>query len=125
MAKTDDASVQRIDQFFATYSARADRWRDLAHMAREWVEGRRQRTEVVRAREALSVVETFYAYPSTRLLSALDQCIASEDAPGAASLTRRISNSLLTRAYRKRPGEARRDACGRGRGCYASSARRA
>jgi len=105
MAKTDDASVQRIDQFFATYSARADRWRDLAHMAREWVEGRRQRTEVVRAREALSVVETFYAYPSTRLLSALDQCIASEDAPGAASLTRRISNSLLTRAYRKRPGE--------------------
>ena len=42
MERTDDASTQRIDQFFAMHLARADRWRDLAHAAREWAEDRRQ-----------------------------------------------------------------------------------
>src|SRR6516164_7300053 len=104
MAK-NSASAQRIDQFFAMHSGRTDRWRDLAHITREWADGRKQRADVEAAREALSVLETFYAYPGARVLSGLDECIAEGNAAGAAALARRISNSLLTRAYRSRPGE--------------------
>jgi len=105
MVNKNDTSAERIDQFFTMHSGRTDRWRDLTHIAREWADGRKQRADVEAAREALSVLETFYAYPGARVLSGLDECIAEGNAAGAAALARRISNSLLTRAYRSRPGE--------------------
>ena len=105
MAGKSDSQVQRIDQFFVMHSGRSDRWRDLAHTAREWSEGSKKRADVERARAAISVIEAFHAYPGARLLGALDECIAGEDAAGAAALARRISNTLLTRGYRNRPGE--------------------
>ena len=105
MAGKSDSQIQRIDQFFVMHSGRSDRWRDLAHTAREWSDGSKKRADVERARAAISVIETFHAYPGARLLGTLDECIARDDAAGAAALARRISNSLLTRAYRHRPGE--------------------
>jgi arginine decarboxylase len=98
-------TVQRIDQFFAMHSGRADYWRDLTNLAQEWALGRKQRKDVEAAREDLSVIEAFHAYPGPRLFGTLGEYIARDDASGAAALTRRISNSLLTRAYRHRPGE--------------------
>ena len=54
---------------------------------------------------ALSASEEYHAYPGARLLAALTERIATNDAGGAAKLARRISNGLLTRAYRGRPAE--------------------
>jgi arginine decarboxylase len=54
---------------------------------------------------AIEPVEEYYAYPGALLLGALKERIARNDASGAAQLGRRISNALLTRSYRDRPGE--------------------
>src|SRR6516162_5745119 len=88
MVNKNDTSAERIDQFFTMHSGRTDRWRDLTHIAREWADGRKQRADVEAAREALSVLETFYAYPGARVLSGLDECIAEGNAAGAAALAR-------------------------------------
>ena len=75
-------TVQRIDQFFAMHSGRADYWRDLTNLAQEWALGRKQRKDVEAAREDLSVIEAFHAYPGPRLFGTLGEYIARDDRAG-------------------------------------------
>ncbi len=95
----------RIDQFLLLHALRADRWRDITSLTADWAAGKGARAAVEDAIAAMAPVEEFHAYPGARLLGALRERIAGNDASGAAALARRISNALLTRAYRERPGE--------------------
>jgi arginine decarboxylase len=95
----------RIDQFLLIHSARADNWREITTLADAWAAGRGERMPLEAAIAEMEAVEEFHAYPGARLLAALTERIAANDSGGAANLARRISNALLTRAYRDRPGE--------------------
>ncbi|MBR0662285.1 aminotransferase class I/II-fold pyridoxal phosphate-dependent enzyme [Neoroseomonas oryzicola] len=98
-------STGRIDQFLLLHAARADKWRELISLAGEWARGKGDRMAVEAAVAAMAPLEEFHAYPGARLLAALNERVAGGDAAGVATLARRISNALLTRAYRERPGE--------------------
>ncbi len=98
-------SSTRIDRFLAIHSGRADAWRDLTHLADAWARGAAERSAVEAAVAQLTPTEAFHAYPGPRLMGALADRVAGDDAGGAARLARRISNALLTRSYRDRPGE--------------------
>jgi arginine decarboxylase len=87
--------TRRIDQFFLFYSARADRWRDVAAKAQEWAKDLTDLTTVKSAFSDLAVLEEFHAFPGPQTMRSLMQLIESEDAAGAAVLTRRISEVIL------------------------------
>jgi arginine decarboxylase len=94
-----------VDQIVLMHSARSDRWRDITHLAAGWASARSDRAVLEAAVGAMAPVEEYHAYPGPLLLRALTECIARNDAGGAAQLARRISNALMTRSYRQRPGE--------------------
>ena len=98
-------SAPRIDQFLKIHAGRADAWRELTHLAKSWARGAANRVEAEAALAALAPTEAYHAYPGAGLLAMLTERIASDDAGSAARLARRISNALLTRSYRDRPGD--------------------
>ena len=100
-----DAQTQRIDQFLLMHSARPDQWRDITHLAAACAAGRAERAALEAALGGMEALEAYHAYPGPVLLRELRERVASNDAPGAAQLARRISNAILTRSYRERPSE--------------------
>jgi arginine decarboxylase len=97
--------IKQVDQFLLIHSGRADNWREITSLADAWAAGRGERFGLEAALSAMAPVEEYYAYPGGMLLAALAERIAANDAGGAARLARRISNGLLTHAYRGRQGE--------------------
>ena len=95
----------RIDQFLLMHSARLDNWREITGLAEKWQAGAAQRADLEAAVAAMEAVEGYHAYPGPKLFALLRERIAANDAGGAARLARRISNALMTRAYRERPSE--------------------
>ncbi len=95
----------RIDQFLLMHSARFDNWREITGLAEKWQAGAAQRADLDAAVAAMEAVEGYHAYPGPKLFALLRERIAANDADGAARLARRISNALMTRAYRERPSE--------------------
>jgi len=95
----------RIDYFFSMPAARADNWRELMGTARSWAEERATRADVEAAFNRVRLLEQFHAYPGARLMAALSERIQSGAAAGAADLARRISGSIVTRAYKHDPAE--------------------
>ncbi len=95
----------RIDQFLLMHSARLDNWREITGLAEKWQAGAAQRADLDAAVAAMEAVEGYHAYPGPKLFALLRERIAANDAAGAARLARRISDGLLTRAYRERPSE--------------------
>ncbi len=94
-----------IDHFRLMHSSRADSWRVITTLADAWATKGGSRAALETALANLEAVEEYHAYPGARLLAALNERIATNDAVGAAALARRISNGLLTHAYRGRPAE--------------------
>ena len=84
---------KQIDQFFLTYSARADAWRAVMTAAEAWASGQSDRGAVEATLHDLSVLEEFHAYPGLRLMRVLKDRISTNDAGGTAQLVRRISDS--------------------------------
>ena len=103
-AATPKAEDERIDTLFSMPGARADRWRALYSATQAWARGRTDRMPVQAAMAEIGAYEEFFAYPGTRLTSALRERIESDDAEGAAHLSRRISESILTRSYKHDTG---------------------
>jgi arginine decarboxylase len=97
--------ARHIDQFLLIHSARDDSWREITTLSDAWAAKRGERAALEEAVASISATEEYHAYPGPRLLGALNERIATNDAAGAAKLVRRISNGLLTRAYRGRLGE--------------------
>ncbi|WP_270933311.1 ornithine decarboxylase [Falsiroseomonas oryzae] len=110
-AATTDGS--RIDHFFSTPAARADRWRDLAGVAQRWSAGQVARTAVEAAFRQVELHEEFHAYPGSRLVAALREKLAGDGGAAAfAALVRRVSSAIISRAYKHDDGlwEATEDA---------------
>ncbi|WP_237215344.1 aminotransferase class I/II-fold pyridoxal phosphate-dependent enzyme [Falsiroseomonas oryziterrae] len=99
------SSSTPIDRFLMIHAGRADAWRDLTHLAEACARSGRDRGELEATLARLAPTEAFHAYPGQRLMGALSEQVAGGDLGGAARLARRISNALLTRSYRDRPGD--------------------
>lgn len=99
------SKTTHVDQFLLIHSARADNWREITTLADAWAANRGERTALEAAIAEVAPAEEYHAYPGGRLLSALAERIATNDAGGAAKLARRISNGLLSHSYRGRPSE--------------------
>src|SRR6516164_6473096 len=91
----------RIDQFFAGPGARADRWRDIVDAAQAWSTGRGDRAKFNDALAGIGVTEEYFAYPGPRLLKALQDAAAADDARAAFNLARGIATALVTRSFRQ------------------------
>ena len=95
----------RIDQFLLMHSARLDNWREITGLAEKWQAGAASGRSWTppsppwRRSRAITPIRGRSSSPLLR------ERIAANDAAGAARLARRISNALLTRAYRERPSE--------------------
>ena len=104
-------TAPRIDHFFSAAAARLDRWRDLNAAAQAWAaEARAGRPREGRAAVEATLAEVrpledFFAYPGHRLLKALAERIADDDAMGVGRLVRRVSGALLSGSYRYDSGE--------------------
>ena len=94
-------SQDRIDQFFSGPGARADRWRNILDIAQAWHAGKANRISFEAALAELATIEEFHAYPGPRLMAALRDRAATDDAAGAAALAWRIASALLTRSFRQ------------------------
>jgi arginine decarboxylase len=98
-----------LDHFFSSSAARLDRWRELNQKAQTWAaEARRgnargPRDAVEAALADVRALESFFAYPGFRLINALSERIADDDAMGTARLVRRVSGALLSGSYRADP----------------------
>jgi arginine decarboxylase len=79
--------------------------------AQAWAAGGRSskpadgRAAVEAALAQVSALEDFFAYPGPRLMKALAERIAADDALGVARLVRRMSGALLAGSYRYDSGE--------------------
>ncbi len=101
----------QIDHFFSTVAARSDRWRVLNKTAQVWAarigtpDAPALRSQCASALEELTPLEGFHAYPGARLLAVLRERLTVDDAAGLARLVQRVSMALMSRSYRRDPGE--------------------
>jgi arginine decarboxylase len=101
MTQESDGELRRIDAFFSTPAARADRWRELVDVARSWASGTADRSAFEAAYNEAAAIEEFHAYPGPQLMAALRHRAESGDASGTAILAWRISAALLSRSFRQ------------------------
>jgi arginine decarboxylase len=95
------AQERRIDQFFSGPGARSDEWRALVEAAKAWSTGNGDRAGFEQRLTQLSVPEEYHAYPGPRLMDALKERAAANDAAGALALATRITYALQTRSFRQ------------------------
>lgn len=100
-----NARERRIDQFASGPGARADEWRALVEAAKAWPKGAEGRAGFERQLGDIAVIEEYHAYPGARLMAALKECAASDDAAGALALAMRITHALQTRSFRQHAGD--------------------
>ncbi len=104
-------SSTRLDHIFAASGARLDLWRELNTAAQTWAAGVRSgnpragRPAVEAALAEVRPLEDFFAYPGLRLMNALADRIAADDAMGVARLVLRLSGALLSGSYRYDAGQ--------------------
>jgi arginine decarboxylase len=99
------ADTVRIDQFFSGPGARADRWREVVDAAQAWSTGSGNRVKFEDAFAGVGVTEEYFAYPGPRLIGALRDAAAEDDARATATLARRIATALVTRSFRQHAGD--------------------
>ncbi|AZS79364.1 decarboxylase [Achromobacter spanius] len=108
-SKADDS--QHLDHLFSNSAARLDRWRDMNAKAQAWAgdarggKGHAGAAAVQEALAELLPMESYFAYPGTPLLRALEERLADHDAMGTARLILRMSNALLSGSYRYHDSE--------------------
>src|SRR5512146_810989 len=108
---TSATTTSKVDNFFASSSARLDRWRELNAKAQAWSAGARSgnarggRAAVEAALADVRPLEDFFGYPGPRLMKTLADRIASDDALGVGRMVRRLSGSLLSGSYRYESGQ--------------------
>jgi arginine decarboxylase len=107
MSVAEASRALTVSDFFSAAQARADRWAQLSVSARTWSAavsrgqpGAAPKGEAAEALNGLAALEEFWAYPGPRLMSAVEACLAGDDAGGLARLAQRIDASLASGAYR-------------------------
>ncbi|MGB7971930.1 MAG: hypothetical protein WCF31_08180 [Candidatus Deferrimicrobiaceae bacterium] len=96
-----------LTNFFSASEARTDRWRQLNATARAWetavAQGKpdkKLQTEAVQLFAEISPLESFWAYPGSRLMATVGEAIEQRNVGVLARLVQKISNLLLTGAFR-------------------------
>jgi arginine decarboxylase len=93
-----NAASDQIDRFLAFHSSRADAWRALVDVCDDWRHGTADRTAVSAALATVALIESFHALPGPRVMNELSARVDRQDAAGATSLARRISDAILVGA---------------------------
>src|SRR5262252_4798148 len=114
MSEARNRHPARIDQLFAGPGARADQWRNLVQLAEAWSNGSGTRQKFEETLAEMTATEEFHAYPGLRLMRALRDRAAANDASATAALARRITRALLTRSFRQSAGDWDTDEEGEG-----------
>ena len=107
MSGEKQPSEPRIDQFISGPGARVDRWRELLDVAAAWSSGTASRAKFEAVLAELSVLEEYYAYPSLRLLDALRESAAEDDARTTLRMVRNIVTALTTHSFHRERDEGR------------------
>jgi arginine decarboxylase len=109
-AATAQQEPRRIDHFYA----RADRWRELASIARRSASGTGNREALEAAFAEIELDEEFHAFPGGRLMAALRDRLdpGRFSAQSFATLVRRISAAIVTRDYKHDSSEWETDDSG-------------
>jgi arginine decarboxylase len=110
MASDADAETQNFQYFLSASERRFDNWRQFARLAAATAATARGRGDATdawgRLREhwdAMLPLEDYWAYPGAGLIGALRGLLEAGDGASLARLAQRISDSLLSHAYRHSP----------------------
>src|SRR5436190_9668260 len=106
--KTSKASSPSSIGMFSAGEARCDRWQELAHAAQTLVAQSSSKssswetiTTVESTLAALSVIETFRAYPGEAMMSTLKDTLNRQHYSSCSRLTNRIAKAIITGSYRR------------------------
>jgi arginine decarboxylase len=108
MAKIDgERKAQDFQDFFSAAEARIDRWRELSAVGRAWeaAVSRGQSADsshgdAARLLTDVAVLESYWAYPGSRLMATVAEALNDRNAAVFARLVGKISMALVTGAYR-------------------------
>jgi arginine decarboxylase len=96
-----------LSHFFSAAEARTDRWRQLNAAGRTWesavAQGQKDEkyhADAVRLYSEIRPLEDYWAYPGPRLMSTVGEVIEERNAGAFSRIVQKISNALLTGAYR-------------------------
>jgi arginine decarboxylase len=96
-----------LANFFSAAEARTDRWRQLNATARAWeaavAQGKpdkKMHAEAGQLFAEIGPLESFWAYPGSRLMTTVGEAIEQRNVGVLTRLVQKISNMLLTGAYR-------------------------
>ena len=91
-----------VDAFFAASEARSDRWRALEAAANVWAATKEKSAHgrVTQLVQELAPIEDYWSYPGPKLMQALKDALAGQDAADVARLVKKIGRSLLSNSYR-------------------------
>ena len=90
--------------FVSAAEHRYDQWRAFARLAAATVEGGGADWEALRSHfEQMLPLEDYWAYPGMGLIGVMQSLIEAGDGAGLSRLAQRVSDSLLSHAYRHSP----------------------
>jgi arginine decarboxylase len=99
-----------LANFFSASEARTDRWRQLNATGRAWdaavAQGKPDKklhAEAAQLFAEMSPLESYWAFPGSRLMATVGEAIEQRNAGVLTRLVQKISNALLTGAYRYDP----------------------
>ena len=96
-----------LANFFSASEARTDQWRQLNAAGRAWeaavAQGKPDKklhAEAAKLFEEIGPLESFWAYPGSRLMATVGEAIEQRNVGVLTRLVQKISNMLLTGAFR-------------------------
>ena len=95
-----------LSNFFSAAEARTDRWRQINAAGRAWeaaiAQGQNDEsfTRTSCSLAEIRPLEDYWAYPGPRLMATIGEIIEERKAGVFARIVQKISNALLTGAYR-------------------------
>jgi arginine decarboxylase len=99
-----------LADFFSASEARTDRWRQLNATGRAWdaavAQGKPDKklhAEAAQLFAEMSPLESYWAFPGSRLMATVGEAIEQRNTGVLTRLVQKISNALLTGAYRHDP----------------------
>src|SRR5215467_12712837 len=89
-----------LRDFFSAAEARTDRWRQMSAVARGKPD-EASRDEAAKLLGEVAILEDYWAYPGTRLMTTVRDALKEGNAAVFARVVQKISNALLTGSYRQ------------------------
>lgn len=97
--------IPRLDEIFSFTESRADKWRQLSTLAKEWVRQKATQDEVKQKLSRIQAAEILHAYPGHNLLQTLAAYLEQGHQEAFVQLAGRISFSIISKTYKENPKE--------------------